>query len=346
MKKRLGIFLSIFILSVPLVFGQKTDEPYGKNRIQYKTFEWFYYSSENFDVYYYKGGQTFAKDAVNFLEEEFDRITDMMGYPPYTKTKVFLYNSQTDLEQSNVGLDYTGSSVGGEREFVKSYIEIAHPGNSYDFKEELLSRVSSLLIDEMMFGGSLKDLLQSTFMNLPEWFTSGAARYIAKGWSGEMDDYTRDYLRNNGMPKLNKLSGEQAAIIGHSIWNFIGEKYGKSNISSILNYIRIVRNEEKSIAITLGISLNSLLKSWMNFYMDMDQKLDQNYGLLSTENIVSKDNKRNKIYNESHLNSDGTLLVYSIIDKGRYSIILLNLESGEEKVVASGGYKNKIDAYN
>ncbi|MEQ9413061.1 MAG: biopolymer transporter Tol, partial [Cyclobacteriaceae bacterium] len=94
--------------------AQQARENFGKNRIQYKQFDWQYLTSENFDVYYYDNRRKVATEAIQYLEGEFDRITDLIGYPPYLKTKVFLYNSITDLQQSNIGLNHTEFNVGGE----------------------------------------------------------------------------------------------------------------------------------------------------------------------------------------------------------------------------------------
>ena len=163
------------------VRAQQARETFGKNRIQYKEFNWKYLSSENFDVYYYDDRKKVAGEAIQYLEGEFDRITDLIGWPPYLKTKVFLYNSITDLQQSNVGLNHTQFNVGGETEFIKPYVEIAHPGTLAEFKEELIYKVSDLMVNEMMFGGSLKDMFQNAvLLNIPDWFTSGASLYVAK----------------------------------------------------------------------------------------------------------------------------------------------------------------------
>jgi len=59
-----------------------------------------------------------SRRSDSILESEFDRITDLIGWPPYLKTKVFLYNSITDLQQSNIGLNHTQFNVGGETEFL------------------------------------------------------------------------------------------------------------------------------------------------------------------------------------------------------------------------------------
>jgi len=77
------------ILFIQAVSAQQALQTFGKNRIQYKTFDWQYLSSENFDIYYYDDRRKVATEAMQYLESEFDRITDLIGYPPYLKTKIF-----------------------------------------------------------------------------------------------------------------------------------------------------------------------------------------------------------------------------------------------------------------
>jgi hypothetical protein len=238
MNLRSGIILTLLvsILSYSTVFGQQSREVFGKNRIQYRQFDWVYLSGENFDVYYYDARKGMAQEALEFLEGEFDRITDLIGYPPYFKTKVFIYNSLSDLRQSNVGLNHNVFNVGGETEFIKPYVEVAHLGTAQEFKDELLYQISDLMINEMMFGGNLKDMFQSSIlMNLPDWFVEGASRYVAKGWSIDMDDYIRQLMATRKARRATKLAGKDAELIGQSMWNFIAEKYGKSSVANILN---------------------------------------------------------------------------------------------------------------
>ena len=144
------------------VYAQQSREIFGKNRMQYRQFEWQYLTGENFDVYYYDARKENAEQALEYIESEFDRITDLIGYPPYFKTKVFLYSSLSDLRQSNVGLNQNTFRVGGETEFIKPYVEVAYVGTGQDFKEELLTKIAGLMVKEMMFGGNLKDVFQNS----------------------------------------------------------------------------------------------------------------------------------------------------------------------------------------
>lgn len=342
MKLRSGILLPFILLLIgsSTLQAQQSREVFGKNRIQYRQFDWLYLSGENFDVYYYDARKTMAQEALEFLEGEFDRITDLIGYPPYFKTKVFIYNSLSDLRQSNVGLNHNVFNVGGETEFIKPYVEVAHLGTAQEFKDELLYQISDLMINEMMFGGNLKDMFQSSIlMNLPDWFVDGASRYVAKGWSMDMDDYIRQLMATRKARRATKLGGKDAGLVGQSIWNFIAEKYGKSSVANILNYTRVTRNEEKSIYITLGINFRQLLTEWQKFYTDMSVQVGKSYINAADSSSFTRQHNRTTEFPTVKLSPDGRHIAFAENDRGRYIIKVRSLETGKEKRILSGGSK-------
>jgi Tol biopolymer transport system component len=329
----------LFSLS-SLGWSQQARETFGTNRIQYKEFNWTYISSENFDIYYYDNRKTVATEVVYYLESEFDRITDLIGYPPYLKTKVFLYNSIAELQQSNIGLNRNPYIMGGETEFVKPYVEIAHPGTLEDFKEELLLKVSDLMVNEMMFGGSLKDMFQSSvLLNLPEWFTKGASLYVAKGWNAEMDDFARQLVRSRKVNRATSLSGREAGMVGHSIWNYVVEKYGKSSLSNILNYSRVIRNEQKSVQITIGISFRQLMSDWKQFYLSSEQKVSNDYIFPADSNRFTAPLKKTAIYTTMKVSPDGQYFAYAENDRGKYVVKVKSLTNDREMTILNGGLK-------
>jgi hypothetical protein len=342
MSLRSGIFttLALILLCFFQVRAQQSREVFGKNRIQYRQFDWVYLSGENFDVYYYDSRKAVAQEALEYLEGEFDRITDLIGYPPYFKTKVFLYNSLSDLRQSNVGLNHNVFNVGGETEFIKPYVEVAHLGTAQEFKDELLFQISDLMINEMMFGGNLKDMFQSSIlMNLPDWFVDGASLYVARGWSMEMDDYIRQLMAARKAKRATKLSGKEAGLVGQSMWNFIAEKYGKSSVANILNYTRVTRNEEKSILITLGITLKQLIAEWRKFYTDMEVSVNKSYQNPQDSNSFTQQHNKTTEFTTVKISPDGRSIAYAENDRGRYIVKVRSVESGKEKTIISGGSK-------
>lgn len=263
------IFIGIHTAFAQSYFSS-TQEEFGKNRIQEKRFEWLTIRSNNFEFNYYRGGDKIAQNAAKLSESEYDRITELLGYTPFTTMKIFLYNSPKDLAQSNIGLTAPIDLDGSILNLAKSRVQIAYTGNEETFKKELIRQISRLFVYDMLYGGSLKEVLQSSLLlTVPEWYMSGIAAYIS---DSSDDPVILDRLRaaviKNKDKKISHLEGKDAELVGQSIWNYIAMRYGKDNISNILNLTRIIRTEESSITSTLGISYNRFMKEWKEFYIN------------------------------------------------------------------------------
>lgn len=336
------LFVCILLLNTFVLRAQHYFTEFGQNRLQYKEFNWVFYSTSHFDIYYYEGGGDYARQALDFLEVEYGKLTDVLGYAPYTKTKIFIYNSIHDLQQSNIGIDGAVFTIGGQTDFVKLQLEIAHPGNAYKFKEELILKLSRVLIEDMLFGGSLAEIFQSSYLlSLPRWFIDGAARYLAFGWSADMDDFIRDYLSNNKVKKLIKIDGGQAGLVGQSVWNYIALKYGKSNISNILNLTRIIRNEENSIASALGINYKIFLGDWQKYYTANNSEISTSFETSDKEKIFVNSRNPENHFQSVRINPDGRRIAYTENILGKYSVLVKNTESGRTTTVYSAGMRTK-----
>ena len=264
-----------------------------------------------------------------------------LGYAPYNKTKIFVYNSIHDLQQSNVGIDGAVYTIGGRTDFVKLQLEVAYPGQANQFKEDLVYKLSSTLINDMMYGGSLAEIFQNSYLlTLPEWFIDGAARYIAYGWSREMDDYVRDYMGKKKIKKIKRIEGESAKIIGQSIWNYIAVKYGRGNISNVLNLTRIIRKEENSIANTLGVSFKTFLEDWKEFYLSQRLEVEENYVSAGEERLLEDiKNSKELITSTISFNKDADKVAYATLKNGKYQVYVTDLVNGNTKSIVSGGYR-------
>ena len=186
------------LLLAPAARAQTAQEPFGRVRVQYKQFHWQQLSTQNFNVMYYEGGEASARRAAEYAEKELQRITALIGYYPYSKTTLLFYNSVGDLRQSNIGLTATQQQInGGETPLARmSKVQIAFGGQQTEFKRELSTQITQVLLNDMMYGGSLKEVLQSSYLlQLPDWFIGGASAYAAEGWSVDMDGYMRDMTK-------------------------------------------------------------------------------------------------------------------------------------------------------
>jgi len=314
-------------------------EQFGKNRIQYRNFNWKIIRTANFEIYFYQDGNTLANLTAQYAESEFDRITELLGYTPYNRIKIFLYNSPQELAQSNIGISVVGELDSREIDLAKSRLEIAFTGDQVTFRKRLIHDVSMLFVYDMLYGGSLKDALQSSLLlTLPDWFMPGIASYIAGGYSVEIDDYMRDASVSRNIRRPNLLQGHDAERVGHSIWNYIAQKYGRDNISNILNLTRIIRNEQSSIQSTLGVPYARFLREWREYYANM-AKAAPSAGGSDDATLSIRGSGHEQILNDVKISPDKQLIAFSSVNDGKFNVEVYNTATKKRFSVLQGGYR-------
>lgn len=325
------------------VFAQFDQERFGKNRVQHKELEWYFYSSNNFEVYYYDRGGANAKMAIEYLESEFDKLTQSIGYVAYTKPRIYIYNSPEERLQSNLGLNAVQYSEEGQTKFSRLIAEVSYKGRMDEFKEDLVAATVKVIVREMLYGASVADAFQANLINdFPDWYIDGVGLFLAKGWSREMDDFIRGYLKDNENPKIHNLTGIEAALVGQSIWNFIAEKYGRRYVSSILNLSRINRNEENSIANTIGINIKTFFTEWRNYYLKVNEPVYNSFKPLDNSKALAATKSRLEgAISDIKFSKDGLKLAYVSNVAGKYRVIVRDLSSGSEQVIFQGGAKHE-----
>lgn len=303
MRYILTVLLSIsFFVSQGQGYFPLSGEKFGKNRIQVRQLKWSTINSNNFEFNFYRNGQPYAYKAAKMAEEEYPYITDILGYTPYNSMKVFIYNSEKNLNQSNIGLTAPQDFDGGLLNLSRSRIEIAYPENDSLFKLQLIKEISNLFVYDMLYGGSLKEVLQnSILLTVPDWYMKGISSYIAdRGLPSAKKAEVIAAINRNDNKKLDHLLPDDAELLGQSIWHYIALKYGTDNISNILNLTRIIRTEESSITSTLGISYPRFVKEWKAYYLSGSLNTDKPEapGVKAAKPIVKEDvNQTDKLKN-------------------------------------------------
>ena len=324
--------------------AQTAQEPFGRVRIQYKKFQWEQFSTQNFNVYFYAGGEASARRTAAYAEQELQRITALVGYFPYSKTTLMLYNSVGDLRQSNINLPVANAVSGGEAQLARqTKVEVAFTGRQTDFKRDLSYQITQVLLNDMMYGGSLREVLQSNYLlQLPSWFVDGASAYAAEGWSVDMDAYMRDMVRE--YPTGNRTAPfflRNPRLAGHSIWNYIAERYGYGTVQNVLNLTRITRDVEVGIASSLNVPFKVFLRNWVGYYRDINTGSSLNALVVPTEaNRISSRNKRGfDIFSQPVFSPDGQHLAYAVNDQGRYRVVVANRDGSHRRTILHGGYR-------
>ncbi len=339
----LGFLVFLFIPESHAQEFYPSQRAWDKTRIQHQKFAWKFIANQNFEVYYFGKNEPLARTTLQILDTDFQRITNLLSYTPYQKTRVFVYPSGNELAQSNSGISYANSQEASEENRAKFRIEIAYQNQYQDYKLNLLKQVSQVYLHDILFGGSIKDALQnSILLSVPEWFTSGLSAYLASGESAQMNQYMYQVVVANKVRKPVLARGVEAELIGQSIWSYIAKTYGANQIGNIVNLTRIIRNEQSSISSTLRKPIAKFLKEWFEFYVSEAKQYDVNVQDVSKKTLLSFDLTKGEQLRDIQLSPDGQWFIYLLDDSGRFRVLLKSLAGNVAKEVFRTGLKDPL----
>jgi len=337
LKSFFAVLLLLFL--VPKELKAQSSQWIPENhRIQYQKFQWKYVGSSNFEVYYFDKNEALAKSTLSYLEADFGRITDILSYSPYQKVKIFLYPNHETWLQSNSGISLANSAAVAEENLAKFRVEIAFKDNLVDFKREITKQVVRVYLHDLLFGGSVKDVLQSSLLlNVSDWFLLGMSAYIASGDSPEMRRFTYQIISENKIKRLQYVKDREAELLGQSIWTYISTVYGKQAVGNILNLTRIIRSEQSSITSTIRKPFSKFLKEWYDYYLTEAKNLEMATSKVFPTSVYSPPTDQISSFQAS---PDGLHEAFVSNESGRYQVFLHTLASDKLQVIQHVGLKD------
>lgn len=320
--------------------GQNSQVVFGKNRIQNKNFKWEYLSTNSFDIYFYYGGRESAIYAAKYAETDYKNLCRFLGLSTYRNVRLLVYNTPKDLLMSNLGFEEPDPALGGMANFVKSKAEVCFQGDHHKFRNDIKKEIARYLINESLYGGSIKDIIKNTYLlSIPEWYISGLAYYAGYGYTEEMDNHVRSLAKTGKLKHPNVLTGKDAEMYGASIWNYIAQKHGESNVANILQITEDTRSLKDAVSMVLGISYRSFIKSWEQYYLDMSFELEEYYDSPDKKLRISKRNRKATTYTNVKISSTGEYVTYTANARGRYKVYICDIRTHRRRVIHKGGYR-------
>jgi Tol biopolymer transport system component len=245
-------------------FGQSDQAAvYGKNKVQYKNFEWQYIQTEHFDIYFAQGGYELATFAADAAEAAYASLRKLFRYDINNRISFIIYNSHNEFQQTNVIDEYLEEGIGGVTELFKNRVVLPFEGNYRLFRHVIHHELVHAVFNDMFYGGSIQSIISSrTPLVLPLWFNEGMAEYAALGWDTNSDMFIRDATIHNYLPPIDYLNGYFAYRGGQSVWYYIASKYGEQKIAEILQRVKSTRSVEQGFKSTIGLSIKELSDRW------------------------------------------------------------------------------------
>jgi RNA-binding protein YhbY len=256
----------IFILTAFVSSAQVSAVTFGKNRVQYKKFKWQYYQTQNFNVYFYAGGQELAKFVAQVAEKELPSIEAAAEYSLQRRANIILYNEFADMQQTNIGLESDLLNTGGVTRLVNNKMVMYYDANHYNLKRQIRQGIADVITKNVLFGDDLGEVASNqALLDLPVWLTDGYVAYLGENWSTQLDDDLKSEILSGNYTKFSKLAYHQPLLTGHAFWYYIEEKYKKENVTYFLYLARVYKNLNKASKQITKLSFKQLQADFMEY---------------------------------------------------------------------------------
>ena len=255
------------LVCIALLAGAADAQYFGRNKVQYKDFDWKIIKTEHFEVFYYESEKETALDAARMAERSYAKLSRVLGYEMVRPIPLILYASHSDFQQTNITTTLINEGTGGLTEFLKRRVVLPFTGSYAELEHVLTHELVHAFQVEVLFGSSGSVLANTLGFSPPLWFMEGMAEYLS---TPEIDRHTEMWLRDAALQGylipieiLNRVGDIRVYRFGQSIFQFLGEKYGDEKIGEILRVAPRVGGVTQAFQSVLGISLKKFSEDWL-----------------------------------------------------------------------------------
>ena len=235
---------SVSLFTILLFLGATSSiqsQDFGKNKVQYRAFDWKFIQSAHFDVYFYNdAGLNLATFTAEVAEDALSSLQEHLRFSISERISLVVYNSKNDFQQTNVVSAYMPEGVGGVTELFKNRVVVPFEGDWEKFRHVIHHELVHAVLNDKFYGGSIQSIIQNNIrVELPIWMNEGLAEFEAyDGYNAETDMFIRDAVIGEYMPELYQMDGYFAYRGGQSFYWYVAENYGRDKIGELLNRVK------------------------------------------------------------------------------------------------------------
>jgi dipeptidyl aminopeptidase/acylaminoacyl peptidase len=250
------------VLTVPAWASAQTGY-FGRNKVQYREFDFKVLKSEHFDIYFYPEEAEAAQVASRMAERWYTRLSVLLDHQLRGRQPLILYASGPHFRQTNTIEGELGEGTGGVTEAAKRRIvlPLAGPIEATDhvLGHELVHAFQYDITNTNAQSGAM------SAMSLPLWFIEGMAEYLS---IGPVDPNTamwmREAARREKLPDIKDLANPRyfPYRYGQALWAFIGGRYGDRVIGDLLRLGVGRAGYDGAFKAVLGVDSKELSSQW------------------------------------------------------------------------------------
>lgn len=247
-------------------FAAPADAQFGRNKVQYRGFDFQVIETEHFDLHFYPEEREAAMDAARMAERAYARLSRMLRHEFRERKPIIVYASHAHFQQTNALAGLIDEGTGGVTEALKSRVILPFTGSYPDFDHVLTHELVHAFQFDVIFRNGVMTEAGPSYGRIPLWFMEGMAEYLA---IGRIDAHTASWVRDAALKgyirsigEMNRRDDYLSYRFGQSLWSYIGATWGDEVIGILLQKTPRI-GLERAFASTLGVSLEQLSRDWL-----------------------------------------------------------------------------------
>jgi hypothetical protein len=265
----LGRSVRLFVVLFTVALSPLHAQYFGRNKVQYESFDFQVLKTEHFDIYFYPAEQEAAIHAARMSERWYARLSSILDHELSGRQPLILYASAPEFQQTNAVGGTLGEGTGGVTEALKRRIVLPVGGTLGDLDHVIGHElVHAFQYDITGSGRSTSLGALPAASQLPLWFIEGMAEYLSIGpvapqtamWMrGALADSGRDTL-----PSFRQLEDPRyfPYRYGHAFLAWIAGHWGDHVIGQLLRAAGQRRDVAAGIARVLKVQPDTLVARW------------------------------------------------------------------------------------
>jgi Tol biopolymer transport system component len=309
---------------------------FGRNKVQYRSFDFDVLKTKHFDIYFYPAEREAAGVAAGMAERWYARLAAVFGHQLKGRQPLILYASPAEFRQTNAVGGDLGEGTGGVTEALRRRIVLPIGGTLVDLDHVIGHELTHAFQYDITGYGSAA---LSSATQLPLWFIEGMAEYESLGpvdaptamWMrGALADTAKDTL-----PSFRQLDDPRffPYRYGHALLAYVAGRWGDRTLPALLRAAGPRRGIEPAIRQVLGVSPDTLVAMWHRETHARYDPLRQGGRTVEApgERLVAAQENEGSYNVSPSLSPDGSHMMY-FSDRGLFSIDLFLADARTGKI--------------
>src|SRR5712692_7181836 len=252
--------VTLLLGALSLLASTAQSQYFGRNAVQYRTFQFKILKTQHFDIYFYDKEAAAAVQAGRMAERWYTRISTVLRHQLSGRQPLILYSDHPDYNQTNI-LPVEWSE--GITESLKRRI-ILPLGASLSETDHVIGHELTHAFQYDITGVG-RGNVATAFNRVPLWFIEGMAEYMS---IGPVDPNTtmwmRDAVRRGDLPKFHDLENPKYFPYrwGQSLWAYLGGTYGDDIVGALLRAAGRTGNVQGALEQMTHRPVDSTIADW------------------------------------------------------------------------------------